>query len=744
MKINQNIQEVTTRGGGESNQFSIAMNAKMFNILSSQVYKNKHLAIIRELSANALDAHKEAGNSKPFKVYVPSQLKPELVIEDFGVGMDEETLTTLYTTYGHSSKNDSNSLIGGLGIGSKSPFAYTKMFNVTSRFNGFKTTFNCHIGTDGVPTIKLMHKEATKEPNGLTVSVPVEMGDVQSFRRNVHKALYWFDKGSVEVVGLGDTPLETVEYSQRKPLYGIRERNDEVRSGFHAVMGNLGYEISVSDMNIDDNDLRASFSTFQNSNIDLFFDIGDLEISASRETLDFNKETIRKLSERLQEVMKTIVKDFKDSVKTCKNLKEACAFIETSCSNQALRYSLLNSNTDVFYKGVQISYNGYYEITRGVKETKNTSTGTVSTAKFNFLEGDVRNSYYQGFKFTYPKEELENLNATINPCGITHVLVDDITHMRNKRLKHYLETDDKYKVGSYHDVLLLKLVNPNYTVKEALKDLKLCKGTYTLTYLSEVELPKSVLKAQRSVIASVHESGVCLSGYWRPKGTQVDLADTSQGTRYYVEFRNQVPKDSRFDSDKDSTQRALQAVEEVYRRDFKKAIPTVYGIPASRLKDVEKNPTWVNLFDFIKEEAIKEFEKRPRSFEKVYHMLRVKRTKEFESFIGFFEKISMTDVKKGRLFQQCKEFERCRYLVGGSASRGTPFKKVRRFLTTIEALSPDTFEEIGKSNFKDYSHLNKKVLDKYGMLMYVPTYVYSDDKRAKRIEEYIELVEKKG
>ncbi len=48
------------RGGGlQENSFTIKASEKAFQILSSQLYSNKILAVIREYICNAIDAHKE-------------------------------------------------------------------------------------------------------------------------------------------------------------------------------------------------------------------------------------------------------------------------------------------------------------------------------------------------------------------------------------------------------------------------------------------------------------------------------------------------------------------------------------------------------------------------------------------------------------------------------------------------------------------------------------------------------------
>ena len=50
----------------------------IFNVLRNQLYSDKVLAVIREYSTNAVDAHIEVGQAdKPIKVTLHTQMTPE-------------------------------------------------------------------------------------------------------------------------------------------------------------------------------------------------------------------------------------------------------------------------------------------------------------------------------------------------------------------------------------------------------------------------------------------------------------------------------------------------------------------------------------------------------------------------------------------------------------------------------------------------------------------------------------------
>ena len=157
MKLADRTVEVHSVGINSANQFSIAQTSKMFKILSDSLYSDKVMAVIRELATNAHDSHVSAGNHNPFLVKLPTSADPNFSVRDYGTGLSREDMESMYTTYGASNKNDSNDFVGCLGLGSKSPFAYTKSFTTTSYFNGMQYTYIAAIDDAGVPNLNLIH-----------------------------------------------------------------------------------------------------------------------------------------------------------------------------------------------------------------------------------------------------------------------------------------------------------------------------------------------------------------------------------------------------------------------------------------------------------------------------------------------------------------------------------------------------------------------------------------------------------
>ena len=132
MIISENKQDVTVNGSFKTSGFKIQASSKAFDILSSNIYQNKVRAVVREISCNAVDAHTAAGNPDPIKVHLPTTLEPHFSVRDFGIGLSDEDVREIFTTYFCSTKTSSNDFVGALGLGSKSPFCLVDSFTVTS------------------------------------------------------------------------------------------------------------------------------------------------------------------------------------------------------------------------------------------------------------------------------------------------------------------------------------------------------------------------------------------------------------------------------------------------------------------------------------------------------------------------------------------------------------------------------------------------------------------------------------
>jgi len=180
----------------ETSDFKINASAHAFKVLSSSLYENKKVAVIRELAANASDANKDNGKEDiPVTIQLPSDYANNLVVTDVGKGMSKEQLQHVYTTYFESTKTNSTDSIGGFGLGSKSPFALTDNFTVNSvTENGEETNIIAYLD-GGQPKVSVTyHDKNSSKPSGTTVSVSIKEVDTAEIKKAIFEYYifkYW-------------------------------------------------------------------------------------------------------------------------------------------------------------------------------------------------------------------------------------------------------------------------------------------------------------------------------------------------------------------------------------------------------------------------------------------------------------------------------------------------------------------------------------------------------------------------
>lgn len=306
---------VSTSGKMQTNAASIEMTAEMFDLMSSKIYTDKPLAVIREILCNAKDAHKLANKVETIQLHLPNRLEPFLHIRDYGPGLSTEDVMNLYLKYGYSTKKKSNDYIGAMGIGSKSPLAYTDSFIVHSYFEGHETTYNIY-KDQGIPQVAKLVTKVSSEPNGMKIKMSVAPQDFDTFRSRAEQFLRFFDN-DVEVVG------SQVDYSipikLDKELYKTYDtsRTRNLRGYIGAFMGGIVYDISHNITNCLDEFVA------DHECLILKFDIGDISMAASREALSEDPETTKILKERVKVVQTNFYKDMQILLDKCTSPYEA-------------------------------------------------------------------------------------------------------------------------------------------------------------------------------------------------------------------------------------------------------------------------------------------------------------------------------------------------------------------------------------------------------------------------------------
>lgn len=248
----------------------------------TDLYSDKELAPLREYSTNAYDSHVESGQpNRPIEVTTPTQMSPNLVIQDFGIGMSVEDMRQTFSKYGASSKRKSNDVQGMLGLGGKSALTYTSQFTITAIKDGVKAQAIVTRDDNGIGVINVVSETRTHEANGVTITIPAKARN--DFPAKARQFFYYWKRGTVLLDG-----VEPDHLLDEKRVSKIGDRNF-IKSGEWygkdiVVMGNVAYELP---------DRRLSEKITQNYNnvVIHFADMGAVSFAPSREALAFTGKT---------------------------------------------------------------------------------------------------------------------------------------------------------------------------------------------------------------------------------------------------------------------------------------------------------------------------------------------------------------------------------------------------------------------------------------------------------------------
>lgn len=309
MQMNQALRSLEI-GGTDApiTDAQILATPQMFKVLYDSLYTHKEEAIVRELLCNAWDAHVAAGTTDtPINIHLPTLLEPWFQITDYGTGLAPDDVIGLYMNYGASNKRDTNALIGGFGLGSKTPYCYTDQFTVTSRWHGTAYTFQAFLKETGAPACTKIGEAPTDEPNGLTIYVPI--GDSYTAEHEFQRALTKFlpHISTTPIINKQiDVPPSTIAYEMESDHPDIAQVCFDATQArdLTILMGLVPYQLPSHDiqsyvLKLLHEDLHVFARRTFRRNIMIKASIGAFEVVASREHLSLTEDGRKKVAEIL-------------------------------------------------------------------------------------------------------------------------------------------------------------------------------------------------------------------------------------------------------------------------------------------------------------------------------------------------------------------------------------------------------------------------------------------------------------
>lgn len=583
---------VITSIASTPSRFKIKASAKAFKILSG-FYSEPILAIPRELGANAWDSHVKAGNTdRMFEVHAPNTLEPWFSVRDFGTGLSASHVDTIYTTYFESTKTNDNDSDGCMGLGSKTPFNYTENFTVTSWFNGEKNVYNCFIDEAGSPNIMHVSASASTEHTGLEIKFGVKIADISMFVDKITRAFEPFRNRPI-IKGANIVYPERV-YSYKGKNWACRSTAQSPHSfsdrNCNAIMGNYCYPINITAIRSALYDIKSGESNnyrleslLTNGGVDLFFNIGDLDVAPNKEQLQYddNNKTVARIIEAIATAYEELKQTVHSSVEIPTTRWEAMAIYHKYNGSHSdfrnLQYVI--GEIDVKFNGSTINGRGQ-SVNFVHSETKCRDTAGF-LPPFKFFSIDLING-----KHTIKKCQTYYPSADLNQEYVFFFTGKEA--VKNSRILHYINS--KYTFDTAPSCFVISDQSANFATLNAHKKYFGWKDEWMVNVDTLPKAPSKPREKRETITDTVIAYSPTNQSTRRVKAT-IDPTKTY----YYIDLVRESPDLWKGKQTSDVLQEVFKIfVENKLNND----VDVVYGINKTNSR-LRKAGTWINVFDVV-------------------------------------------------------------------------------------------------------------------------------------------------
>lgn len=591
MKLTTQESNISLDRAKENKEFQIKNSAKAFTILSSGLYANKIKAIIRELSCNALDSHKCAGKVDAiFDVHLPFDKEPWFAVRDYGTGLSHDDVMNIYTTYFESTKTDSNDYIGALGLGSKSPFSYTNNFTVKSWKDGKMGIYTAYLSETGLPAMTQIESDTYEDESLSGIEVMFGVTDTSDFRRFRDEAREVFEYFTTK------PNITHPNFSHNRKRYTM----ENIVPGCHllqcsgydtelvAIQGNIGYPVNINKLSF----FSEYRNLFESSKIEMEFDIGQLDVAASREELSYCETTIANIKSRFDDIVaaleKSVEKELTGITSPWDLYPKICALYEKQILRKSVEAYINAHKLD----GV---------ISKSWRIMK--ATGKISDWDFSGDEVAIR-AYYSSYGDTLTKRghivrydkiadvSYNEYSFDYDPGNKLLVILNDTNTGVETRARYHVKETSPF---GYKQVLIFSTKKKDAKEKEKVFKRILAKldSPANVMYASALKKKPAAkrVKTVTSDFVMLSKSGSYSRTHTWAKTSSVDLTDTTP--HYYIPVKGMASTETRFSSNIKDVMELMDNVG---------IASSIYGVRKGSIKEVEKLTNWVNVYDYLKKE----------------------------------------------------------------------------------------------------------------------------------------------
>lgn len=477
----------------------------VLEILRSKLYSNPIGAICREIASNSRDANRESENNIPIEIAINKSIMSAsdmtISFKDFGPGISPERMADVFVNYGSSTKRESDTYTGGFGLGAKTPFSYTDNFTIETIVDGIKYTYVAAIEEGRKGKIYCIDSAETTENSGTTIIIPIKEQDRRGFESEVYKATAFWPMRPI--YKNFSRKFETIIL---KPVLDDENfliiEQDLLNSGYGLLLDGIFYPVSSSVMNFANYYVSDYLIIFK-------FNVGDLTISANRETLQYDEKTKTAINKRFVELINLCKANYEVLYKQNQSWIDAAIFNHYRDSNiwfKIIKHQLTSS--DPFFntiskfdeRSLKMRLDEHFqtlqffevEIDRGkVSRTRTTDVSRKLTTTPVFLF-DQTSSYIPLKDATIFSKHTEYI--AIRPTDPKFLRYSSLTYKEKrglaKSMRRYL-----------HDVELLGKLGIAYSLYSTVEKMKVVKDASGATPKIPFSRPSDTLKVYAQAIS---------------------------------------------------------------------------------------------------------------------------------------------------------------------------------------------------------------------------------------------------
>ena len=518
----------------------------LMQMLSKNLYSDSIGSTIRECASNALDSHRRAGCDEPVIVSFKRNNQAntyEFAVEDFGIGLDADDVRNIISKYGKSTKRNSNTELGMMGLGFKAPLAYSSSFYFVCRKDFMERKYMMYEGED-TNSIDLLYEKPTAEPNGVKVIVPVDYSDRYQFHNKIKEQLAYFDNVYFDVEPMGsynvpnDFTIHRAEHFQYSQI--------AMNSDMHLCLDNVSYPIDWEKLGIERIRMKMA----------LRFSLSDgLFPTPNREAIRYTKEAKETILKKIVTVANVFMDKFNEAITTQSDIKAIMEF-----------YSQNSKHIKCWYKGTEddiciddlVKHSTVSVAQPKLDNIKLLNLERLAVKSKEYILAEYKFKYrFSNGKFqnakNYYYEHLRMSDLTGYAVGGVYIYDDSLPKGKQDYLRtllpdnktSYFVKKSAFKLrsktgqidyGKYYDSVLNLSMYPKAQWRQLIQEFQYVVGLYAKDFIDvdAIDVPQSFKDAQKAkrmkvtVAAVAGPKKVRLKGEFSGKvGTQmqIDLSD---------------------------------------------------------------------------------------------------------------------------------------------------------------------------------------------------------------------------